>query len=287
MDDWTFKSITILPGTDKAGKPEGFDRLTLKPGDVLSIVGPTGCGKTTFINDLELFARGDTITRRHVLVNDAVPSRDFTDDASRNPIALITQNTKCLADLSVHAFLTVHARARKITSPAVVTETVGLANKFTGEPIDPESKTTTLSGGQTRAMLIADAIVIGNAPVILLDEIENAGIFKDEALAEIKRHKKAVIFVTHDPSVSLLSDRRLVMKNGAVVKIIEFSADEDTARDRALFYDRKIAELREHVRQGKLVSKHLLAELDRKYRETDMGSAEPAKAGKNEEEAGI
>ena len=32
-------------------------------GDVVSIVGPTGSGKTTLINDIELFADGDTPSR--------------------------------------------------------------------------------------------------------------------------------------------------------------------------------------------------------------------------------
>ena len=39
-------------------------------GQVVSIVGPTGSGKTTFINDIELFADGDTPSGRRVLIND-------------------------------------------------------------------------------------------------------------------------------------------------------------------------------------------------------------------------
>jgi hypothetical protein len=34
--------------------------------------------------------------------------------------------------------------------------------------------------------LIADAILIGGAPIILLDEIENAGIFKQEVIRLIQ-----------------------------------------------------------------------------------------------------
>lgn len=39
------RSLTILPGTDKSHVPEGFDELTILPGQIISIVGPTGSGK--------------------------------------------------------------------------------------------------------------------------------------------------------------------------------------------------------------------------------------------------
>ena len=75
---------------------------------------------------------------------------------------------------------------------------------------------TELSGGQTRSLLIADAVVIGNSPIILLDEIENAGINRTRALELLKNYEKIFIFVTHDPRIALLSDFRIVMKNGAM-----------------------------------------------------------------------
>ncbi len=50
------KTITILGGTGKDGSKEKVERVELAMGDIISIVGPTGCGKTTLINDVELFA---------------------------------------------------------------------------------------------------------------------------------------------------------------------------------------------------------------------------------------
>jgi ABC-type histidine transport system ATPase subunit len=50
------QSITILGGHGRLGLPDLVDRIELAMGDVVSIVGPTGSGKTTFINDIELFA---------------------------------------------------------------------------------------------------------------------------------------------------------------------------------------------------------------------------------------
>jgi ABC-type lipoprotein export system ATPase subunit len=58
------KKITILGGFGKDGLKENVDRIDLNLGDIVSIVGPTGCGKTTLINDVELFANRNTPSGR-------------------------------------------------------------------------------------------------------------------------------------------------------------------------------------------------------------------------------
>ena len=50
------KKISILSGHGRGRQPETFGRIDMTMGQVVSIVGPTGSGKTTLINDLELFA---------------------------------------------------------------------------------------------------------------------------------------------------------------------------------------------------------------------------------------
>ena len=59
------ETITILGGHGKTGEPEPVERLDLQMGNVASIVGPTGSGKTTLINDIEMFAEADTPTGAH------------------------------------------------------------------------------------------------------------------------------------------------------------------------------------------------------------------------------
>ena len=66
-------------------------------------------------------------------------------------------------------------------------QAIDFANKLTGEPIDMDNRMTELSGGQTRALLIADATVICSTPVVLLDEVENAGIHRTRARAVAPR----------------------------------------------------------------------------------------------------
>lgn len=250
--------ITILPGLDKSGNKEKFNELNLKAGETVSIVGPTGSGKTALISDIELLAQGDTSTKRRVLINGELPSNEIRYNPASKPIAMITQNTKCFTDLSTEEFLQIHARARKIEEKRIITDTIALANKFTGEKIKKETRVTVLSGGQTRSLLIADAILIGAAPVILLDEIENAGIFKQEVIEIIKNTSKIIIFVTHDPVIALLTKKRIIMENGSVIKVLTQNEFETRAVENLLELDKRVGLIREKLRAGDEITNELL-----------------------------
>ncbi len=245
--------ITILPGMTKDGRDETFEPIDISPGDTISIVGPTGSGKTAFINDIEVFAQGDTVTKRTVLVNGEAPPECFIRDPSRKPIAMITQNTKCLADLSCEEFLRMHVTTRDNLRDNIIDDTIALANRFTGERIYPSARMSSLSGGQTRSLMIADAVMISGAPILLLDEIENAGIFKEEVISHLKNLRKAVIFVTHDPYVSMLSERRIVMGGGEVRMVIRPGNEESEALARVEGMDREMSLLRERIRIGEII----------------------------------
>ena len=245
--------ITVYPGRTKDGRPENFEPISIAPGDTISIVGPTGSGKTAFINDIEVFAQGDTVTGRRVLVNGEVPLEEFIRNPACKPIAMITQNTKCLADLTVGEFLSMHVSTRENPLENAVGEAIALANHFTGEKIVESARMSSLSGGQTRSLMIADAVVISDTPILLLDEIENAGIFKDEVITRLKGKNKAVIFVTHDPYVSLLSDRRIVMRGGEVKAVLYPGNSETEALEKIRRMDCEISEIRERIRMGEII----------------------------------
>lgn len=243
-------TLTIESGRNRLGEQEGFDRIEIRPGDTLSIVGPTGSGKSALINDIETLAQGDTITGRRILINGEEPPESFVREPAFKPISLITQNTRCLADLSVEEFLLMHIRARRPGREDLLDETIDLANTFTGEEISLKSRMSGLSGGQTRSLMIADALVIGDTPILLLDEIENAGIFKDRVIQSLHGGNKAVILVTHDPYLALTAGRRIVMRHGGVSSVIESRGQEqDLIEDLALIENR-LHQIREKLRLG-------------------------------------
>lgn len=247
------KSITILGGLNKNKKPERVAAITFRMGDVVSIVGPTGSGKTTLISDLEVFALSDTPSRRRVLVNGKPAPLKYRDNPHLNPVARITQHTNFLSDLPVKEFLSIHAGIRHPSgkTAGIAERTLAFADKLTGEPVPPGCRMTELSGGQTRALLIADAAVISDAPVVLLDEIENAGINRMKALELLRARRKIYIFVTHDPYIALLSDFRIVMRNGSMEKVIRTDPEERRLCEEVRKMDDLLSGLRENIRDGK------------------------------------
>ncbi len=252
------EKITILRGRGKKDQPDAFDKIDLSMGDVVSIVGPTGSGKTTLINDIALFANRNTPSDRKIFINGIEPREEFVHDPSKNPIAFITQHTNFLSDLPVNRFLETHRAIRKNTSTSIVDETLEFANQLTGEPIITDNLMTELSGGQTRALLIADAVIIGNSPIILLDEIENAGINRTRALELLRNYRKIFIFVTHDPRITLLSDFRIVMKNGSVNGVIITNEEEKRAARAIRIMDDLLLDLRGAIRDGGFVSEQFI-----------------------------
>lgn len=245
--------ISIRGGYGRTGTPEPIREVELAMGDVVSIVGPTGSGKTTLINDMELFANDTTPTRRRILVDGAEPVAEYREDPSHNPIALITQHTNFLSDLPVREFLSIHAHIRNpddLETKLMVKHTLDFANQLTGEPVVPQCRMTELSGGQTRALLIADAAVISNAPIILLDEIENAGINCSRAIELLRQSRKIYVFVTHEPYISLMSDFRLVMRDGAMVELLKTTVQEQRLLERLNNIEQYRSNIRERIRRG-------------------------------------
>lgn len=247
------ESITIIGGCGKSGLPEPVREVELRRGEIVSVVGPTGSGKTTLINDIEVFASGDTPTKRRILVNGREVPEEVRSNPRNKPIARITQHTTFLSDLPVYEFLSLHAAIRQGGGERLVERTLDLANQLSGESIPPDCRMTELSGGQTRALLIADAVVIGNTPVVLIDEVENTGIYKDRALEMLKKSRKMLVFVTHDPLVALSSDLRIVMRNGAMVKVVRTTDDERAVLQEVKRLDDILNELRENIRLGKTI----------------------------------
>lgn len=80
------KEITIIGGYDKNGNPEPVREVTIKRGEIVGVVGPTGSGKSNLISDIEQLAQGDTISKRRILVNGEVPPIEMRRDPKREEL---------------------------------------------------------------------------------------------------------------------------------------------------------------------------------------------------------
>ena len=244
------KSVTIIGGRDKFGHDENLT-LELKIGDVISIVGPTGSGKSRLLGDIECLAQGDTPTRRKILVNGEVTDTSKRFSIENKLVAQLSQNMNFVMDLSVEEFIKLHAESRMINNiDEVVEEIIVCANDLAGEQFERDTPLTQLSGGQSRALMIADTALLSRSPIVLIDEIENAGIDRKKAIDLLVKKEKIVLISTHDPVLALIGDKRIVIKNGGISKVIDSSINEKQYIEVLDNIDKKMMNIRNHLRLG-------------------------------------
>ncbi|MFC1239955.1 ATP-binding cassette domain-containing protein [Treponema vincentii] len=245
------QSLTILPGTNKSGEPENFQDLILYPSQIISIVGPTGSGKSRLLADIEWTAQKDTPTGRTILINGEVPDKAIRFSINNKLVAQLSQNMNFVMDLSVREFIELHAESRLVENKeTAVQRIIEAANKLAGEQFRLETPITALSGGQSRALMIADTAILSSSPIVLIDEIENAGIDRKKALQLLISNEKIVLMATHDPALALYADKRIVIKNGGIHAVIETSEHEKAILNELESMDAKIQALRVQLRAG-------------------------------------
>lgn len=252
-DNSQIESITIMGGHDKSGRPEEFE-LTVRPGEVVCIVGPTGSGKSRFLADIEWMALGDTPTGRNILINGKAPDPSQRFSIEHKLVAQLSQNMNFVMDLTVEEFITMHAESRMVADVVSVTATIiDLANDLAGEKFTPQTPVTALSGGQSRALMIADTSCLSTSPIVLIDEIENAGIDRKRAVHTLVDKRKIVLMATHDPILALMGDRRLVFKNGGISALITTSDAERANLTLFEEMDAKLGAVRNALRNGERI----------------------------------
>lgn len=247
--------VTIYPGFHKDGKPEGFEKLEIKKGEIISIVGPTGSGKSRLLADIEWAANKDTPTKRQVLINDRILEPHERFSASNKLVAQLSQNMNFVMDLSVYDFLDLHASSRMVENKEELIQKIfSKANELAGEIFCIRTPITELSGGQSRALMIADTAILSKAPIILIDEIENAGIDRKKALALLVDENKIVLMSTHEPILALMGNKRIVINNGGIVKIIKTSDEERSILKELEKIEAKMITMRHKLRYGEKIS---------------------------------
>ena len=157
--------------------------------------------------------------------------------------------------LSVKEFLELHAKSRMIENIEEVTaKIIEEANNLAGEQFRLDTPVTALSGGQSRALMIADTAILSSSPIVLIDEIENAGIDRKKALDLLVSSDKIVLMATHDPTLALIANKRIIIKNGGIAKIIETSEEEKKILSKLEEMDNVIQKMRTDLRLGKILS---------------------------------
>lgn len=239
------RQLEIVGGRDRSGAPERVAGLKVVAGEPLAVVGPTGSGKSELLSDIEQLACGDTPSGRKILL-DGKP----VESGATGLVATLSQRTNFVMDADVATFIDMHVACLGKLGHNLTARVLDLANSLCGEPMLAGSSLQRLSGGQTRALMIADVALVSDAPVVLIDEVENAGIDKHRALAAVAGKGKIVITATHDPVLMLMNNRRVVMRGGGMHQVLSVDGDERRWLARLSELDAALLQAREELRGG-------------------------------------
>jgi len=247
------QSLTIIGGSDKSGRRENVN-MTIESGEIVCVVGLTGSGKSRLLADIECLAQGDTPTGRRILINGVVPDHEKRFAIEHKLVAQLSQNMNFVVDVSVSEFIAMHAESRLNDDVEKTTERIiTCANELAGEPFDLNTPVTQLSGGQSRALMIADTALLSPLPIVVIDEIENAGVDRRKALNLLVKEEKIVLMSTHDPLLALMGGRRIVIRNGGISAVIKTSDREQNTLEELYRIDRCLMGLRDRIRTGGVI----------------------------------
>ncbi|MEN5168020.1 ABC transporter ATP-binding protein [Brevundimonas pondensis] len=194
--------------------------ISVKPGETIALVGPSGGGKSTI---LSLLPRFYDVTAGAVTVN-GQDIRALKLHSLRERIALVTQEP-FLFDDTIAANI---AYGRKGASAEQIIEAARSAAAHDFIAALPEGYATRvgeagmrLSGGQRQRIAIARAF-LKDAPILLLDEATSALDTESETLvqAALERlmHGRATLLIAHRLSTVQNADRIYVIEAGRVVE---------------------------------------------------------------------
>lgn len=188
--------------------------LDIYEGEIFTILGKSGSGKTTFLRMIA--GLEDPDSAEIIIDNNTVYSKDINIHAKNRQVAVVFQNYALLPHLSIASNITFGSNTSKAQLEDVLEKTKlkGQENKLPHE----------LSGGQQQRVALARAII--NKPkILLLDEpLSNIDTeLRTHLRTELKEMIKAfgitALFITHDKEDAFyLSDRIAIMNDGNILQ---------------------------------------------------------------------
>lgn len=206
-------------GSETVKALDGVD-LSIRTGEIVSILGPSGSGKTTLINLLSCL---DAPTAGTLMVAGqpvAGLSEDELVEVRRGVLGFVFQQFSLLPTLTVSEnvelplmFLGRRTDARRT---AEVLRMVGLSDRADHLPRE-------LSGGQMQRVAIARALIVDPKILVADEPTGNLDKATGESIIALFKHLVAdkglaILITTHNPVFGYETDRAITLEDGRIVK---------------------------------------------------------------------
>jgi len=207
----SYGQLQILKGVD----------LEVKRGEIVTIVGASGAGKSSLLNILGTLDRPDS---GQLYINDIelsqLNNKNLSDFRNRK-IGFIFQFHHLLAEFTalenvcIPAFIAGVSKSEAEKKAKELLDLLGLGDRVSHKP-------NQLSGGEQQRVAVARAL-INNPALIFADEPSgnldsvNALELHELFIKLRKDFNQTFVIVTHNEDLANLSDRTVIMKDGLIV----------------------------------------------------------------------
>tara|TARA_B100001093_G_scaffold100757_1_gene92863 strand:- start:8907 stop:9566 length:660 start_codon:yes stop_codon:yes gene_type:complete len=195
--------------------------IEINKGDFISIIGPSGAGKTTFLNIIGTIDNYDKNKKTSILFNKKDLTKLNDDELSifRNKnIGFIFQFHQLLPELSAKENILLPSMIGKFDELESL-ESLNKLSSILGINKILDKRPEFLSGGEKQRVAVARALI--NSPSILLADEPTGNLDSENAKKIHKLFKKinkdlnvTIILVTHNKDFSKIANKSILLKDG-------------------------------------------------------------------------
>ncbi len=209
-------SFEYHPGTSTLKEIE----IDVPPGNVVALLGPPGCGKSTIVN---LLSRFYEIKSGSIQI-DGIDIREVTLESLRRNVGIVHQDV-FLFTTSIRNNITYGCETATHEDVIAAAKVAQLHDFIENLPQGYDTivgeRGSTLSGGQRQRLSIARALIL-DPPILVLDDSTSSVDAETEQLIreamESVMKGRTTFVIAHRLSTIYRADIILVLKNGAIVE---------------------------------------------------------------------